>query len=173
MSPSTPEDDPRPLRVTIVGGAGVRSESQRSRLWRDVSLVVLSVVLSGAVAFGVARYTVDHDDRIQREAEARQKLSAIYLSLSSTVAKVIACVAPNLCSESELLRANRAANAAAVAVIGQGSTSVNDLMTALNGTLRTIVEDRLNGKRPSTALLTRASKRLIAVETEISKELDR
>jgi hypothetical protein len=169
----TPKEDPRPLRVEIVGGAAVPSELPRSRFRRDVLLVVLSVVLSGAVAFGVARYTIDHDDRLQNRVAVQQKLSAVYLPLSSSLASVIACVAPNLCSESELLRANRAANRAMVVAINQGSATVSDLTSALEKRLRTIVKNRLHGKRSSTALLARAARQFVALDMQISRELDR
>jgi len=173
MPLDTPEEDPRPLEVKIVGGAAVPFESPRSRLRQGVLLVVLSVMLSGAVAFGVARYTVDHDDRIQHRVAVQQKLSAVYLPLYSALANVIACVAPSLCSEGELLRANRAANSATVAALGRGSATVDDLTSALERTLRTVVDQRLHGKRPSTALLTRASRQVAALQMQISKELDR
>ncbi len=172
MPLDTPEDDPRPLSVKIVGGAAVGSESPRSRLRRDASLVVLSVLLSGVVAFGVARYTVDTNDRIQQRVAVQQKLSAAYLPLLTTLSNVVACVAPNLCSESQLLRADRAANTATIAALGQGSAKVDDLADAVGRTLEIVVNHRLHGKRPSTALLTRASRQFGALQGQISKELD-
>lgn len=167
-----PDEDPRPLRVEIVGGPGVASESPRSRLRRDVLPIVLSVVLSGAVALGVARYTVENNDRIQRGVGVQQKLSAAYLPLLSTLSNVVACVAPNLCSESQLLRASRAANTATLAALGQGSATVDDLADAVMKTLGAVVRHRLQGKRPSTALVTRASRQFAALQIQISKELD-
>lgn len=173
MPLDTPEEDPRPLSVKIVGGAAVPSELPRSRLRQDVLLVVLSVVLSGAVAFGVARYTVDHDNSIQHRIAVQQQLSVVYLPLRLALAGVIACIAPNHCSEGEFLQANRAANKAEVAALGQGSATVDDLTSALDTTLHTVVANRLLGKRSSTALLSLASRQSVALNMQISKELGR
>jgi hypothetical protein len=173
MSLDSSEENPRPLSVKVVGGTEVPSESRQSRLRRDVLLLVLSAVFSGAVAFGVARYTVDHDSSIQHRIAVQQQLSAVYLPLRLAEASVIACIAPNLCSKGELLQANRAANRAAVAALGQGSETVDDLTSALNKTLRTVVEGRLLGKRSSTALLSLASRQSVALGMQISKELGR
>jgi hypothetical protein len=97
----------------------------------------------------------------------------VSLPLRLALAGVIACIAPNLCSEGELLQANRAANRAEVAALGQGSATVDDLTSALDTTLRTVVDNRLLGKRSSTALLSLASRQSVALDMQISKELGR
>ena len=131
-------------------------------------MVVLSVVLSGAVAFAVARYTVEHDDRIQNE----ERLSRVYLPLSSKFAGLIACVAPtNACSQDEILQADRAAKTAAVAATALESDRVGELAVKLQDNLDLLIHHRLFDKRPSTALARRAIKQFVALQTQIEEEL--
>lgn len=161
-----------PVEVKIVDGHAGSSEPRQRRVWYDVFLVVLSVVLSGALAFGVAHYTVSHDNAAQERAANQKRLSAAYIPLSSALARVIACVSPDLCSEAELSSADRAANAAIVEVLAQGSNAVADRVSVLETTLRTIVEDRRRGLRAGTAIAGRAARQFNALKTQISKELE-
>lgn len=146
-----------------------------NRLRREVLLVLMSVALSAPVAFGVARYTVNQEEHTQSVAahrDARQRrLFAFYLPLSRAMSNVIACVNPELCSEQELLRANRASNNAAVAAIGQGSTPVDNATSALETSLGELVRNRLAGKQASGALLTRVARDFVALQQQISQEL--
>ncbi len=170
MPSDVPDESPPPLRVQIVG-TSTPDESQGGGLRRDALLIVLSVVLSGAVAFEVAQYTVDRNNGLQRRLAAQQQLSAVYIPLRLAEAGVIACVAPNLCSVGELLRADRAENQAAVAAIGPESTRVGDLQSALDESLKIIVSNRLRGQRSSAALLRLAGSQSAALDEQISKEL--
>jgi len=164
-------DDPRPLRVEIVGDTAAPSPR---RLWRDVALVVLSVVFSGAVALGVARYTVEHDDRTQDALAEQQRLADIYRPLASALAEVMSCIPTEACADSQLLRAGRAANAQVVTAHAVASGKVDTLATALHRTLGTIVKQRLDGnRRPSTPLARRAAQTFVALQAQISKELER
>ena len=94
------------------------------------------------------------------------------LPLLSTQAQVLTCVDRGGCSEAELLRADRAANATTVAAGGQGSDKVANLAAAALVSIGIGVEHRLRGKRPSTALLDRAGGQFAALQVQISEELD-
>ena len=142
-------------------------------LRQNVLLILLSVTLSGAVAFGVARYTVAHDDRLQDEAAAKQRIVAVYIPLNSAISQVVACVPLNACSDTQVYQAGRAANRAVIEAHNLGSTRVGDLATRVQGPLGDLVEHRLRGERPSNALTRRAAERIVALTMRISKELDR
>lgn len=142
---------------------------------RDVLLVILPVALSAVVAFGVARYTVREERHGQSVAAHRdaiqRRLSTVYLPLIPAMSNVVACVSPRLCSEPELLKANRAANTASVATIGQGSEAAGDATSALDASLSELVRDRLAGKHASAALQMRAAREFTALQGQIAKEL--
>lgn len=144
----------------------------------------LSVVLSAAVAFGVASYTANRADESQRRDAARAeesqrreasraRLSAVYLPLGKAVSGVVACVSTRFCSESQLFRANRDYNRSALLAYGQGSEAVSDATSALDATLRVVVRNRFDGKRQPDALLRRAGQQVADLQQLIVRELSK
>ncbi len=166
----------------------VPTQRTERTLGREVCLIVLSVGLSGIVAFFVAYYTARHQDQSQRIAARHQEqsqriaarqnairsqLSAVYLPLDNAVAAVVACVAPSHCTERELLQAGRAFNKAYLAAQAAESTTVSNMSTRVQTDLSAVVLDRLNGRRATNAVLNRAGSDVAALQRQIVIELSK
>lgn len=100
-----------------------------------------------------------------------QRAAALYVPLRTALANVVACVSPRLCSDSELAQADRSFNTAEVVVYGEGPPSVTAALDAVQLPLQLLVDERMSGKRATSAQQTDAANKIAALQTLISQLL--
>jgi len=122
------------------------------------------------VAFGVASYTVHRADDSQRREAMRTYRANLYLPFSSAVAGLVACTAPDVCTNNELAIADREYRRISLIVVALGSDEVRHADDALFKVLYTAVRNQALGKKQPKGL-SAVSKRAITLQQRISKEL--
>lgn len=152
---------------------GRQGDEDRRSWLRDVLPTIPAVLVSAVVAFAVAHYTAASAVKDQRVAAQQQLAAALYVPLRTALANVVACVSPRLCPDSELFRAGRSFNTAAVVVNGEGPPSVNAAVEAVQASLGLLVDERISGKRATTAQQTDAADKITTLQTRISKLLSK
>jgi hypothetical protein len=141
---------------------------------RNVVLsVVLSAALAAVIAFGVATYSVQRSEDSQRREATRTRVTAVYAPLGNAVAGLIACIAPATCTDAEVRAAFQESVEASVLTNFQASDAVSYANYALQKTLRTLVVNRLTGKKQPDGLLKRASMQSIRLNDLIVAELSK
>jgi hypothetical protein len=141
---------------------------------RNVVLsVVLSAALSAIVAFGVATYSVQRSEDSQRREATRTRLTAVYALLGNAVARLIACIAPATCTDAQVRAAFQESAEASVLANFQASDAVSDANDILQKALRSLVVNRLTGKKQPDGLLRRAAMQSIRLNDLMAAELSK
>jgi hypothetical protein len=137
---------------------------RESRIWRDLAVAFVSVIVSAAAAFFVAQYTA-------RETSKHQHATELYLPMQKAVAHVVTCMSPTECSEHELLTADRRFRNSAEIISVVGTPRLIRAVSRAEEALGRLVRARIDGRKASQNAFEDASRKGSALQRLLDEEL--